>query len=337
MADIVAALLAASIDKVFIVAGLAFTALAVTGAIARRISLGRFARTASAIAGVAFIGAGLYLNAPPGFKVVSAHIDTTQTIYGPGTCPVHIALQGVIRAQGTGSIVLRFKYNDGTHSEDTQLSFANDTVKILNLDWLVAKGFLNGFAELEITDPIKLSATSDPITVICGETSGAATTAIEPAPAVASDLLHGPVVAGPAPQSPQTISPPPTRAPIGGVATGTAATQGDWAGLWVEASPGAGQRPMRLNLAQAGNQVTFLGRAVPIRNGVVSIKEVQECAPQFQSPGFIYDNPGTTTISARLNGPSLLYAIDTTWNVQCDGHPPGKQHVEYHLTRANAP
>jgi TIR domain len=116
-----------------------------------------------------------------------------------------------------------------------------------------------------------------------------------------------------------------------------AAVHNDWAGLWTETLAKDSRCPPRLSLAQDGNQVHFFGRTVPIQNGSVSVSVQQGCAQQFQRPGYTYENPGTTTVSARLDGQGLVYTTDTTWNVPCDGHPAGKEHMECHYSRASTP
>jgi hypothetical protein len=125
-----------------------------------------------------------------------------------------------------------------------------------------------------------------------------------------------------------------------------AASTPNYSGTWVETKPQKG-RALRLNLTQNGSQIevrmsrtgTFSGNVF----GVATIQSDnsatwtlrQDCAAEFRHAGYNYDNPGENLFTLRLSQPTgsdssepvFLYTEDTKWNVPCEGHPIGTEHV----------
>ena len=115
------------------------------------------------------------------------------------------------------------------------------------------------------------------------------------------------------------------------------------AGTWAEINPQDPAHPLRMKVVQSGAQITaymsytqVFGNALLTANiieGRAIQSRPQGCAPQFQKPGYNYDNPGVNTLYLGLRGPSLVYEQITRWTSPCDGHPIGIERNTKELQR----
>ena len=128
---------------------------------------------------------------------------------------------------------------------------------------------------------------------------------------------------------------------LGSAALSSASAQ-EFGGRWLEEHPQSGP-PMRLRLIPNDNQVavhlsytdTFsddiFGTAI-IRGNLASWSAPQSCAPQFQSPGYNYNNPGANFFSMTIRNDDgrrmLIYTQITRWNAPCGGNPIGTQRIQ---------
>src|ERR1022692_736705 len=70
-------------------------------------------RTAAAVLGVMLLAVASWILSPPWFRIVSAFVDTEWDLFDH-PCPVTVPLQGGITAQGTGTVIYRFEFSDGS-------------------------------------------------------------------------------------------------------------------------------------------------------------------------------------------------------------------------------
>ena len=70
-------------------------------------------RTAAAVLGMTLLAVAFWILSPPWFRIVSAFVDTEWGLFDH-PCPVTVPLQGGITAQGTGTVIYRFEFSDGS-------------------------------------------------------------------------------------------------------------------------------------------------------------------------------------------------------------------------------
>ena len=120
----------------------------------------------------------------------------------------------------------------------------------------------------------------------------------------------------------------------------------NFAGIWSEVNPKDPGRPMQLRIVRNGAQIagfisytgTFSNKPLieaEITQGRATTSRPQSCAPQFQKPGYNYDEPGVNIFTLSLRGSTLMYEQDTKWSSPCDGHPIGVEQTVRELQRVS--
>jgi hypothetical protein len=161
----------ANFENLFVLAGLAFIALALLGDISGKISPGKFGRIASGILGVVLLVAGIVMHIGPRFTVKDLDIAIEKKVY-VARCPVEVGLSRIIEATGEGNVIYSFEYSDGNGTHESSTHFDRADSKLVTANWSVTKS-MTGWAKLKTIKPVKKQTKeSDPVSVTCeGEAS----------------------------------------------------------------------------------------------------------------------------------------------------------------------
>ena len=189
MAELVKVLTETSLDNLFVLAGLAFSALAVLGNVSGKFEMGKNGRIIAGLLGPCLIAGGLWMHSDHGLRITSLGIVTQKTAFN-GPCPVRIPLQGVIDGTGTGAAIYTFELSDGTETPAVRLEFARSDSKLVDGVWEVSSSLNNGWARLKTLAPHEeLSKEQASFTVNCGQARGSdatvATIRLDPPSAIA--------------------------------------------------------------------------------------------------------------------------------------------------------
>jgi len=207
MAELVKVLTETSLDNLFVLAGLAFSALAVLGNVSGKFEMGKNGRIIAGLLGPCLIAGGLWMHSDHGLRITSLGIVTQKTAFN-GPCPVRIPLQGVIDGTGTGAAIYTFELSDGTETPAVRLEFARSDSKLVDGVWEVSSSLNNGWARLKTLAPHEeLSKEQASFTVNCGQARGSDAT-VSTIPKTAGSE-NSPTASTPVPsRSPEAAAPP---------------------------------------------------------------------------------------------------------------------------------
>jgi hypothetical protein len=190
IADMLKTLAGTNFENLFVLAGLAFVALAILGDISGKISPGRFGRIASGVLGAILVAFGIWMHTGSQLSVRALEISADKKVY-VSHCPVEVGLSGIVEAAGSGTVIYQFEYSDGGGTRASSIEFDKADSKLVTAAWPVSKSMNNGWARLNTIAPTKMqSPQSDPVSVTCEEQTSqvsppASVTTVLPAPAPA--------------------------------------------------------------------------------------------------------------------------------------------------------
>jgi hypothetical protein len=172
--EILKVLTECSSDNLFVLTGLAFTALAVVGNV-WLIQPGKGGRIASAVVGPILLVSGLWMHThqhTTQMKVVRVDFHAASTVYD-GPCPFKFEFPGHIEASAPGTVFYEVEFSDGSKTNAVPLEFAGPETQEIKAVWRVQQSRADAWAKLRILAPGNSESEKVSFTVTCQDSGPA--------------------------------------------------------------------------------------------------------------------------------------------------------------------
>lgn len=172
--DLLKVLTECSSDNLFVLTGLAFTALAVVGNV-WLIQPGKGGRIASAVVGPVLLVSGLWMHThqhTTQMKVVRVDFHAASTVY-EGPCPFKFEFPGHIGTNGSGTVFYEVEFSDGSKTKALPLEFAGPETQEIKAVWRIQQSHADAWAQLRILAPGNSESEKVSVTATCQESGPA--------------------------------------------------------------------------------------------------------------------------------------------------------------------
>jgi hypothetical protein len=172
--DLLKVLTEASSDNLFVLTGLAFTALAVVGNV-WLIQPGKGGRIASAVVGPILLVTGLWMHAHQHItqmKVVWMDFHAASNVY-EGPCPFKFEFPGHIETSGAGTVFYEIEFSDGSKTKALPLEFAGPETQEIKAVWRIQQSHEDAWAQLRILAPGNSESEKVSVMATCQESGPA--------------------------------------------------------------------------------------------------------------------------------------------------------------------
>jgi len=152
--EILKVLTECSPDNLFVLTGLAFTALGIVGNV-WLIQPGKGGRIASAVVGPILLVSGLWMHAHQHItqmKVVRMDFHAASNVY-EGPCPFKFEFPGHIETNGSGTVFYEVEFSDGSKTRALPLEFAGPETQEIKAVWKIQQSHADAWAQLRILAP----------------------------------------------------------------------------------------------------------------------------------------------------------------------------------------
>ncbi len=149
--NVINVVLAASLYKLIALVGIALLALGFAGNFRGWFPgfAGLPGRIVAAVAGLVFIAGGVWGD---DFRITTAQINSENSVYADGPCPVTVALSITLAANRAGALAYEIRTRDGEISPTEEISIKDeDHLVVIKRPWIVAKSVENASPELIVT------------------------------------------------------------------------------------------------------------------------------------------------------------------------------------------
>ncbi|HVG90176.1 MAG TPA: hypothetical protein VNB54_01685 [Alphaproteobacteria bacterium] len=168
--EILKVLTECSSDNLFVLTGLAFTALAVVGNV-WLIQPGKGGRIASAAVGPILLVAGLWMHAHQHItqmRVMRVDFHAASNVY-EGPCPFKFEFPGHIETSGPGTVFYEVEFSDGSKTKALPLEFAGPETQEIKAVWKIQQSHADAWAQLRILAPGSSESEKVSVTATCQE------------------------------------------------------------------------------------------------------------------------------------------------------------------------